>query len=168
MVEGMRRVENHRAACCVAGVAQAIDEQERQVLLWLAAEAGVGSASLDALIERAMTHADFYEEQFGVAQADPKETMQLLFQLAIIDQVLGKKESAVLARLAERLNVPSEQFDRWLEQTIEYIRHRGETLKGDWVQLWLVLGNTLFLMDRVTFTLPRKSCKIKQCLADSK
>ena len=130
MVEGMRRVEILRAACCVAGIDQAIDEKEREVLLRLAQEAGVGSASLDAMIDRAMTHTDFYEEQFRVVQANPKETMQLLFRLAIIDQVLGKTETAVLARLAERLDVSSERFDRWLKQTVEYIQHRGGTAES--------------------------------------
>ena len=100
MVEGMRRVEILRAACCVAGADLTIAEAEKPLLDRLAREAGVGFASLEAMMERATQNEDFYREQFRVLSADPKMTMTLLFKVAISDRQLDPQEVKILKFLA--------------------------------------------------------------------
>jgi tellurite resistance protein len=122
MSETMRRVEVLRAACCVAGVDGHTSPAEQRILNRLASEVGVGTASLSAMIEQAETDKAFYTEQFRVLKSDPKDTMQLLFRVAVVDAKLRKEEAAVLKRLAQRLGVPPERFDQWLKQAIAYLK----------------------------------------------
>ncbi len=125
-VEGMRQVEVLRAACCIAGADGETTEPERRILDQLAQQAGVGEASLAAMIERSETEKDFYDEQFRVLKADPKKTLQLLFKVAIADRRLKKAECQGLKRLARRLDVPDEKFDRWLSHVIESVKKRAK------------------------------------------
>lgn len=120
-MEGMRKVELLRAACCVAGIDGHTSDAERRILQMLADQVGVGEASLNAMIERAETDDKFYREQFRVLKADPKETMQLLFTIAVADGGFGKDEHHVLERLAARLEVSKAQFDKWTEESIAYL-----------------------------------------------
>ena len=127
MVEGMRRVEILRAACCVAGADQAISEAEKPLLDRLAREAGVGFASLEAMMERATQNEDFYQEQFRVLSADPKKTMTLLFRIAISDQQLDPQEIQILKFLATQLGVSSDRFEQWLQQTREFLQKKNSS-----------------------------------------
>ncbi len=124
MSDAMRQVDILRAACCVAGVDGHSSDAEQRILKRLAAEAGVGAASLSAMIERAETDKRFYAEQFRVLTFDPKETMQLLFRVALADGDLAKEEAVVLKRLAQRLELPPAQFDAWLKQAISFIKKK--------------------------------------------
>lgn len=124
MTDAMRQVELLRAACCVAGVDGHASDAEHLILQRLADEAGVGAASLSAMIELAETDEQFYEEQFRVLEADPQETMQLLFRISLADGSLRKGEAQVLKRLSRRLKVPSAQFDTWLEQAIGFLKQK--------------------------------------------
>lgn len=125
-MEAMRKVEVLRAACCVAGIDGFTSLDERQILDRLAREIGVGEASLTAMIERAEKDKSFYQEQFDVLKAAPKETMQLLLQLAIVDGLIQNDEVAVLRGLGGKLNVNADQFDAWLQQAVDYLA--GERL----------------------------------------
>ena len=122
MTDAIRQVDLLRAACCVAGADGAVSAAERRLLQRLADRAGVGTASMEAMIERAETDPNFHEEQFRVLKYDPKETMQLLFRVAVIDDELGKQEAGVLQRLAKRLEVSTEQFSLWLKQAVAYLK----------------------------------------------
>ena len=125
MVEGMRRVEILRAACCVAGADNQIAPSESPLLARLAEEAGVGLASLEAMIERATQHEDFYREQFRVLSAEPKTTMTLLFRIAVADKHLDPQEVKVLRFLGSQLGVSAERFDRWLQQAKEFLQKKN-------------------------------------------
>jgi len=131
MLEGMQKVEVLRAACCVGGADGKTSEVEAEVLQKLAVEAGVGAASLAAMVERAETNKTFYKEQFRVLKADPQQTMQLLFRLAIKDGKLRKSEAITLKRLAARLGVTRRRFDHWLKQTLEYLQSRKTATDSD-------------------------------------
>ena len=124
MSEAMRQVDILRAACCVAGADGHITEAEQQIIKRLAGEAGVGAASLSAMIERAVTDERYYADQFRVLYVDPRETMQLLFRVAVVDGVLDKEEAVVLKRLAQRLEVPPARFDAWLKQAILFLEKK--------------------------------------------
>jgi len=123
-MEGMKKVEVLRAACCVAGIDGETSPEERRVLDMLAAQAGVGLASLTAMIERSESDQGFYKEQFRVLKAEPKETMKLLIGIALADNKLRTIERQVLERLGKRLGVDKETFDNWLSQAIEYVKSR--------------------------------------------
>lgn len=125
MSDSMRQVELLRAACCVAGVDGHTSDSERRALERFASEIGVGSASLNAMIDCAESDKDFYSDQFRVVKAEPKKTMQQLFQIAILDGKLRTDEALVLKRLSRRLAVPDAQFDSWLKQTVEYVRKKA-------------------------------------------
>ena len=127
MVEGMRRVEILRAACCVAGADLTIAEAEKPLLDRLAREAGVGFASLEAMMERATQNEDFYREQFRVLSADPKMTMTLLFKVAISDRQLDPQEVKILKFLATQLEVSDDQFERWLQQTRDFLKKKNNS-----------------------------------------
>jgi uncharacterized tellurite resistance protein B-like protein len=81
------------------------------------------------MIERSESDQRFYKEQFRVLKTDPQETMKLLFGVALADGKLRTIERQVLQRLAKRLDVPQETFDRWLAQAVEYVKSR--TTKKD-------------------------------------
>lgn len=130
MVEAMRKVEVLRAACCVAGVDGHTTDTERKVLQRLAGEIGVGYASLSAMIEQAETDKGFYNEQFRVLKSEPKDTMQLLFRIAVVDEKFSHEEALVLKRLSQRLNIPPKIFDRWLQQTIGYLKKKKSLANG--------------------------------------
>jgi tellurite resistance protein len=124
MTEAMKQVALLRAACCVAGVDGHASEAEQKVLQRLATEAGVGAASLTAMIELAETDKHFYEDQFRVLQADPQEAMQILFRVSLADGSLLKDEALVLKRLSKKLQVPPAQFDAWLQQTLAFLKRK--------------------------------------------
>ena len=123
-MEGMKKVEVLRAACCVAGIDGETSPEERRVLDMLAQRAGVGLASLTAMIERSESDQGFYKEQFRVLKADPNETMKLLIGVALADNKLRTIERQVLGRLAKQLGVDKQTFDNWLNQAIEYVKAR--------------------------------------------
>ena len=123
----MRRIEILRAACCFAGAEFTIAEAEKPLLDRLAREAGVGFASLEAMMERATQNEDFYREQFRVLSADPKMTMTLLFKVAISDRQLDPQEIKILKFLATQLEVSDDQFERWLQQTSEFLKKKNNS-----------------------------------------
>ena len=125
MSDAMKQVEVLRAACCVAGIDGDAGKEEMRLIQKLAGKAGVGSASLLAMIECAETDQKFYQDQFRVLKADPKQTMQILFKVAVVDGELTKEEAVVLKRLSLRLDVPPEHFDGWLRQAVSYVKKKG-------------------------------------------
>ncbi|MDA0281890.1 MAG: TerB family tellurite resistance protein [Planctomycetota bacterium] len=125
MSESMRQVDLLRAACCVAGADGETSERERRVLQRLADQAGVGAASLSAMIECAETDEQFYANQFRVAVDRPKEVLQLLFKIAIVDGRLRKEEAVMLKRLSKLLEVEPAQFDEWLKQSVDRARTKA-------------------------------------------
>lgn len=120
-MEGMVKVQVLRAACCVAGSDGNADPTERKILEMLAAEVGVGEASLDAMLQRAETEPNYVEDQFRVLKSDPKESMRLLFSVALSDGVLQDSELNVLQRLAAKLNVTDEVYQNWLVEARAYL-----------------------------------------------
>ncbi len=125
-MEGMKKVEVLRAACCVAGIDGDVTTEERKIIDMLAADVGVGQASVDAMVERAKEDQGFYKEQFRVLKSDPKETLQLLFSLAISDGRLGNREKQVIWRLAKRLDVDQASFQQWAAQAEAYVKKKNQ------------------------------------------
>ena len=126
MSESMQQVDLLRAACCVAGADGETTEAERKALEKLADRAGIGAASLGAMIDCAETDERFLESQFRVAVKSPRKTMDLLFKMAIIDGSLRRDEAVVMKRLAKMIDVTSEQFDAWLKQSIDRAKKKSQ------------------------------------------
>jgi uncharacterized membrane protein YebE (DUF533 family) len=110
----MEHIEILRAACCVAGLDLKVTGYERKLLEKLAERAGVGGASLDAMLHRATKDPDFYQEQFSIVQTDPDTSIKTLFLAAIVDGELSGDERMVLAEFAHRLGMAPQRFDQIL------------------------------------------------------
>ncbi len=126
MYQSMRKVDLLRAACCVAGADGDTSDAERRALQTLADRAGIGTASLQAMIDLAESDDKFLDSQFRVAVEKPQETLKVLFKVAIIDGRLGRDEAIVLKRLAKLVSVESEQFDAWLKLSIDKAKKKAE------------------------------------------
>ena len=118
-MDAMVKVQVLRAACCVAGADGLNEPAERSIIDMLAREVGVGEASIEAMLERASTEEDYVHDQFRVLKAEPKETMRLLFSVALSDKQLEDKEVEVLLGLAQKLEVTDEEFERLLAEARE-------------------------------------------------
>lgn len=125
-MQGMVKVQVLRAACCVAGSDGTADPSERRIVEMLAREIGVGEASLGAMLERARTEENYVEDQFRVLKADAKQTMQLLFSVALADGELADDEVDVLRNLSTKLNVTTEQFDNWYAEATALSTRRNQ------------------------------------------
>ena len=106
----MAKVEMLRAACCVAGADGTVDEKERKLINELAAKVGVGLASLEAMVLRAETEPDFYENQFRVLKTDASATMGLMFEVAAQDRNIDPAELKILQHFASRLGMDEAGF----------------------------------------------------------
>ena len=105
-----QKVDVLRAACCVACVDGDNSESENALVKKIARDVGCGLASVNAMIDRAKTDPDFHKEQFGVLKEDPKETIVMLFQVAMADGVITDGEKTVLQNLANNLDIPPNVF----------------------------------------------------------
>ena len=105
-----------RAACCVAGVDKEISAEEEVVIRRLASDVGVGKASLQAMMDRATSDQEFYQEQFKAFKSEPQATMAGLLEVAIADGQVSDEEVAVLGELASRLDVPTEVFQELVQR----------------------------------------------------
>lgn len=110
MAMPMQDVEVLRAACCVAGIDRNVCEREHPLLKRLAAAAGVGMTSLNAMIERAKTDSGFFEKQFDIFKSDSEATMKTLFRVAVADGVLTQSERVVLQHFAAKLGMTTERY----------------------------------------------------------
>lgn len=112
----MQAVEVLRAACCVAGIDGEITTGELLMINQLAEQAGVGKASLEAMIARGETDPEFYKEQFRVLKDNPRKAMVSILKVATADHSLAKDESEVMRKLAKKLGISSESFDAAIEK----------------------------------------------------
>ena len=101
----MRDVEVLRAACCIAGADGEIESDEAGYLQQLAQKAGVGAASLSAMMELAANDSNFRQQQFRVLKSDPVATMELLFSIALADGEVTSDEGELLRLFAARLEL---------------------------------------------------------------
>jgi len=118
-MSGMVKVEILRAACCVAGANGESTDAERQMLDRLAKDAGVGLASLEAMISRACSDQNFCNEQFRVLKAEPKEAVAILLEVAMADGSIEDSEAEIMKVLASRLDVTEPVFDALLVKARE-------------------------------------------------
>ena len=113
------QVEVLRAACCIAGADGEVSQQESAILQQLADQAGVGDASLQAMVDRATSDRNFCDEQFRILKTDARETTTILLQTAVSDGKIGETEAESLKLFAKRLGVTQEIFDELIAQHVK-------------------------------------------------
>jgi tellurite resistance protein len=122
----MSDVEVLRAACCVAGLDGTITPEEDALLRKLADKAGVGSVSLRAMVDRAKADHNFYQEQFRLLRGDPVEAMTSLLGVAVSDGQLAPDERVILQYFADRLGLPTAEYERLLRAAEKYVGKRQD------------------------------------------
>ena len=118
-------IELIQAACCLAASDGEICASERRFLQHLASDAGIDPDALAVMIKRAETDESFLDDQFRIAGIDPRQTMAVLFKLAIVDGKLRKSEAATLRKLAVQMGATSDQFEKWLKTSIHRARREA-------------------------------------------
>lgn len=120
----MGEVEVLRAACCIAGADGEIDAGEAKYLQNLAIKAGVGKASLDAMMDLGSTDDAFRRKQFEVLKSDPVETMKLLFSIALSDGEVTSEERELLSLFAKRLEIPRDELNKIIVSASEFLKQK--------------------------------------------
>ncbi len=110
----LHKVELLRAACCMAGLDGTISDAELAIIQKLASDAGVGAASLKAMMDRAKSDPNYYEQQFRFLRGDPDESMKMMLRVAIADGALHPNERVVLQVYATKLGMTEERYQQLL------------------------------------------------------
>ena len=111
-MKSFEKLEILRAAVCIAGVDGKVDDQELRLIEKLAKEIGVGRASREAMIDRAVNDPDFHKQMFRVLKTETDQTMLTMFHAAMVDGKLDESEIKVLKHFATKLGVPDETFEK--------------------------------------------------------
>lgn len=111
-MKSFEKLEILRAAVCIVGVDGKIDDQELQLVEKLAKEIGVGRASREAMIDRAIDDPDFHKQMFRVLKTETDQTMLTMFHAAMVDGELEDSEIEVLKHFAAKLDVSDETFEK--------------------------------------------------------
>lgn len=122
----MSQVDVLRAACCIAGIDEHIDDHEQRMLRKLAEHVGVGAASLDAMMHRARTEPSYYQDQFSLMCEDVDRAMKVLFSVAVANAELGDAERIMLQHFAATLGMSDERFDQLVSSAEAHVRKKKQ------------------------------------------
>jgi tellurite resistance protein len=111
----MTDVEILRAACCLAAVDGDIDAGEQELIQQLADKAGVGRASMTAMLDRAKSDHTFFEEQFDLLSREPDRSILTMLKIAMADGQITTEERVVLHHFAQKLKIKDAKFNALLE-----------------------------------------------------
>jgi len=115
-MKSFEKLEILRAAVCIVGVDGKIDDQELQLVEKLAKEIGVGRASREAMIDRAIDDPDFHKQMFRVLKTETDQTMLTMFHAAMVDGELEDSEIEVLKHFAAKLDLSDETFEKLVDK----------------------------------------------------
>ena len=118
----LARVEILRAACCIAAIDNRVCARERSKLALLAEHAGVGTVSLNAMIARAESDPDFYQDQFSVLKTDPEATITALFTVACADGQIPSEQRIILRHFGDVLGLDEKRFNQILDAAEKQVR----------------------------------------------
>lgn len=128
-MRSFEQVELLRAVLAVAVADGTIRAPERGVIEGLAARAGIGRMSLQAMIDRAQHDAAAHQELRDLALANAEKALELLVATAAIDGDIHEQERAVLVEIASALRIDPNRFPIVYEQGVkraaEVRRRRG-------------------------------------------
>lgn len=107
----IERVEILKAACCIAGADGEISQRERESLIKMADEIGVGAASLDAMMDLAITDESFRDSQLRMVHKAPAQVFETLYRMARLDPDVPTPERKLLIRFGRKLGLETEQMN---------------------------------------------------------
>jgi len=120
----MTKVEVLRAACCLAAIDGEIDQKEQALIEQLADKAGVGKASLEAIVNRAKSDDCFFQEQLEVLMGQPQQTMMVMFNVAMADGAITSEARIVLHHFAQKLKIDDSAFDSLLSSAEQHLENQ--------------------------------------------
>jgi tellurite resistance protein len=100
-----------KAVLVMACVDGRISGREKGLIRALAARAGVGDASLSAMINQVQNDPDAKDRVFKRAVADPEKAMQLLVATANLDGRITEEEREMLVDVSFLLGVSAQKFN---------------------------------------------------------
>lgn len=115
-MKSFEKLEILRAVVCVAGSDGEVSDSERQLIDKLCDEIGVGQASREAMIDRAVSDSDFHEQMFRVLKTEPDQTMLTVFHVAMVDGKLEDRELFVLKNYALKLGLDESTFENLVKK----------------------------------------------------
>lgn len=130
LIMSMSKTEVLRAACCVAGLDGKVCERERVMLERLAEHAGAGKASLNAMIQRAESDPNFYEEMFHSLADDAEWSIRVLLCLAAADEDVSMEQRVVMGIFAKRLGLDEAHYDKLVEDIQQHTEYRIASKNG--------------------------------------
>ncbi len=99
-----------KASLAMAVVDGKITGHERALIKALATKAGVGEASLNAMIDLAQNQPAQHDELFASAIKEPEKAMQLLVASATLDGHISEEERNMLVDVSIALGIPAAKF----------------------------------------------------------
>ena len=124
----MHDMELLQAALTLAAADGKITRSERGVIDSLAKRAGVGQASLEAMIAKALNNPHAQDELLQMVRQDVERPLRLLVATARIDGHISPEERELIVALATRLGITGADFQRVYEEGIaaaDKVRERG-------------------------------------------
>ncbi len=122
-----------KAALAMAVVDGKISGHERALLKALAAKAGVGDASLTAMIDLAGNEPARHDDLFASAIKEPEKAMQLLVASANLDGHISDEERNLLVDISFALGISSQRFGEIFQSGMAAAKRvvRSKRLKDD-------------------------------------
>lgn len=111
-----REAELLRAACCVAGLDGEVSDDEMKLLRKLQDNAGVGEASFKAMVDRALSDSNYFEDVLEHLRSDAQSVMETLVRVAKTDSDVTLNERAILTHLGQRIGLDDERINQLLDE----------------------------------------------------
>ncbi len=108
-----------RALITLAAADGKISSSERGLLSNFAKRIGIGKASLDAMIEKALADPSVRDELFDRTMSNPDLALEMLVATARLDGDITSKERDVLVHVREILDIPMDGFAQIYERGIK-------------------------------------------------
>lgn len=119
-----------KAALAMAAADGRISGHEKALLKALAERAGVGAASLDAMVHAAIEYPAKHDDLFQRAVKEPERAMQLLVSAAQIDGKISEQERALLVDISFVLGVSAERFNEIFKAGLASAKRVRERREG--------------------------------------
>ena len=113
-----QQVDILRAACCVAAADGDVCQDELVELKKMADALGVGQASMQAMIDRALSDPSFFERQFDILKSEPLACLDVLLGICKTNGVLKKSEFQILTGLAIQLEISPTVFAEHVKASV--------------------------------------------------
>ncbi len=110
-MKDLERLELLKAAMALALADRNISKSEFGVVMGLAARAGVGQVSLEAMLDKARGGDTSIADQIVMQSPESaRAALELLVAQARLDGQITEPERDILVRIATRLNISDEEF----------------------------------------------------------